>query len=78
MATSITIRNVPEEVRDERAERGARRGMSLQAYILGEFTRMAAEVDKQLLLDRIQARQERYPTRISAEEIVRAIHEGRP
>ena len=32
--TAITIRNVPEHVRDQLAARAARRGMSLQEYLL--------------------------------------------
>jgi plasmid stability protein len=35
MPVAITIRNVPEEVRDELAARAARSGRSLQEYLAG-------------------------------------------
>jgi plasmid stability protein len=37
MATSITIRNVPEEVRDELASRAALAGRSLQEHLRSEL-----------------------------------------
>ncbi|MDN5747317.1 MAG: hypothetical protein L0H64_02110 [Pseudonocardia sp.] len=38
---AITIRNVPDRVRDELAARAARSGRSLQEYLLGELVRAA-------------------------------------
>jgi antitoxin FitA len=38
MPVAITIRNVPEEVRDELAARAARSGRSLQEYLAGLLT----------------------------------------
>ena len=43
MPVAITIRNVPEHVRDELATRAARRGQSMQAYLLAELKRIASE-----------------------------------
>jgi hypothetical protein len=40
--TSITIRRVPEEAHDVLAARAAAAGKSLQEYLLGELTRLAA------------------------------------
>ena len=50
--TTITIRHVPDDVRDELAARAARTGRSLQEFLLSELTRLAAKpsVDR-LLLD---------------------------
>lgn len=41
--TTITIRHVPEEVRNELAARAARRGQSLQEYMLSEVSRLASK-----------------------------------
>lgn len=45
MATAITIRNVPDEVRDELAARAARSGRSLQEYLLHELEVLAENPD---------------------------------
>ena len=42
MPVSITIRNVPDEVRDELAARAARSGRSLQEFLSAEFVRIAS------------------------------------
>ena len=44
MSVTLTIRNVPEYVRDELAERAAREGRSLQSYLAGELVRLAEEL----------------------------------
>ena len=41
MAIQLTIRSVPDEVRDELAARAARAGKSLQAYLLAELESIA-------------------------------------
>jgi plasmid stability protein len=38
MSVAITIRNVPDQVRDELAARAARSGRSLQEYLTGLLT----------------------------------------
>ena len=40
MPVAITIRNVPEEVRDELAARAARSGRSLQEYLVSLLTEL--------------------------------------
>ena len=42
MAAAITIRNVPEAVRDELAARASRSGRSLQEYLAAELTALAS------------------------------------
>jgi len=42
MPVNITIRNVPDEVRDELAARAARSGRSLQEFLSAEFVRIAS------------------------------------
>lgn len=41
--TTLTIRHVPEEVRNTLAARAARSGRSLQEYMLREVTKLAAK-----------------------------------
>ena len=43
MAVAVTVRNVPQEVRDELAARAARKGQSLQEYLRA---RLIAEASK--------------------------------
>lgn len=54
--TSVTIRNVPDEVRDELAGRAARSGKSLQEYLRWELIRLAEVPDPEELLGRIRER----------------------
>ncbi len=42
MPVAITIRNVPDEVRDELAARAARSGRSLQEYLTRQLTDLAS------------------------------------
>lgn len=43
--TAITIRNVPDDVRDELAARAARSGRSLQEYLAGQLAELAGRPD---------------------------------
>ncbi len=56
MATTITVRHVPEEVRNELAGRAARSGRSLQEYLLGELERLASRPPMSELLDEVRER----------------------
>ncbi len=53
---SITIRNVPDETRDELAARAARSGRSLQEYLRATMIELAAKPDVDSLLARVGAR----------------------
>jgi len=53
---SITIRDVPDEARDELAARAARSGRSLQEYLRGELIALAGRPDSAALLERVRAR----------------------
>jgi hypothetical protein len=44
MSVAITIRNVPEEIRNKLAARAAGSGRSLQEYLLAELTASATQV----------------------------------
>jgi antitoxin FitA len=57
--TTITIRHVPDDVRDELAARAARTGRSLQEFLLGELARLAAKPTVEQLLADVVGRKRR-------------------
>ncbi len=70
MATSITIRDVPDETRDELAARAARSGRSLQEYLRGEMIELARRPDIDTLLSRAAARKRATNSVLPAEKIL--------
>lgn len=72
MAVTITIRNVPQPVRDELAHRAARSGRSLQEYLLAQLTEMAAKPQLEDVIARARARVERTGSTASVEAILAA------
>jgi plasmid stability protein len=72
MAVAITIRNVPQPVRDELALRAARSGRSLQEYLLAELTDMASKPSLEDVVARIRARTTASGSRVSVEAILDA------
>ena len=74
---SITIRNVPQETRDELAARAARGGRSLQEYLRAELIRMADYPDQETLMAAVRERKQRSGSTLGAEDILAALHAGR-
>jgi plasmid stability protein len=72
MTIQITIRDVPEKVRDELAARAALQGKSMQEYLRTELERMAARPSVDAWLERVRKRKRASQTRISAAEILKA------
>lgn len=70
MTTSITIRNVPTETRDELAARAARSGRSLQEYLRMELIELADRPDMDEWLDRVRERKRRTAVSLTTEEIL--------
>ncbi|WP_222932832.1 FitA-like ribbon-helix-helix domain-containing protein [Nocardia yunnanensis] len=71
---ALQIRDVPDEVRDTLAEQAARRGQSLQAFLLGLVEREARLVhNEQMFAETADLRIE-IPDDLSPETIIR---EGR-
>ena len=68
--TSITIRDVPDEVRDELAARAARAGRSLQEHLRTELIELARRPSVEDVLSRARARKHATGTILSAEHIV--------
>lgn len=74
---NVTIRGVPDEVRDELARRASQRGQSLQEYLSHLLQRTASNPDEIQVLERIRQRTRLRPARLTDDEIVTAIREGR-
>lgn len=72
MTVAITIRNVPNSVRDELASRAARAGMSLQEYLKGMLIDTASRPTVEDVIARARARVEATGTRVDAEAILAA------
>jgi len=56
MPVAITIRNVPDQVRNELAARAAAKGWSLQEFVLSELIDLAKRPDRLALVERIERR----------------------
>jgi plasmid stability protein len=72
MGVQITIRDVPEKVRDELAARAALQGKSMQEYLRMELERMAARPSVEAWLEQVRKRVRASQTRVSAAEILKA------
>ena len=70
MSISITIRDVPREVRDVLAARAARSGRSLQEHLRAELVELARQTPIDEVLARIQARKRVTKTRLTAKQIL--------
>lgn len=63
MTVSITIRNVPDDVRNELAARAAGSGRSLQEYLRIQLIEMSSRPDPTDVVARIRNRKSRTQTR---------------
>lgn len=72
MSVAITIRDVPDKVRDELAARAARAGMSLQEYLRGMLSESAARPAVDDVIARARSRVEATGARVDAESILAA------
>jgi antitoxin FitA len=74
---SITVRDVPDSVRDELAARAARSGRSMQEYLRTELIALASRPDPDALARRIVERKRRTSTTLSAAKIIEHRDAGR-
>ena len=72
MAVQITIRGVPEAVRDELAARAASQHKSMQEYLRRELERIASRPTLDTWLLQVRERKEAAGTRVSASRILSA------
>ncbi|MDQ3037431.1 MAG: hypothetical protein M3Y87_33865 [Myxococcota bacterium] len=70
MSISITIRNVPSEVRDELAARAASSGRSLQEHLRAELIELARRPPVEELLGRARVRKQASGSRLPAKRIL--------
>ncbi len=69
---AITVRDVPDQVRDELAARAARARMSLQEYVRGMLVESAARPAVDDVIARARSRVEVTGSRVDAESILAA------
>jgi len=72
MSVAITIRGVPDAVRDELAARAARTGKSLQEYLRGMLVDAADHQPVADVIARARARVDATGVRVDAESILAA------
>lgn len=72
MSVAITVRDVPDEVRDELAARAARAGKSLQEYLRGMLVDAVSRPPVDDVIARARARTRATGTRLDAAAILAA------
>ena len=72
MAVQITIRGVPEEVRDELAARAALKRQSMQEYLRSELERLASVPSIESVLEDVRRRVEASDSNVTAAQILEA------
>ena len=77
MPVQITIKDIPEEVRDKLAKRAALRDQTLEEFLRRELERLATPPDKAQLMRDIEKRLEASQTHVQGSEIVRIIRVDR-
>jgi plasmid stability protein len=75
---SITVRNVPDDVRDELAARAARSGKSLQEHLRAELIELASRPTVDDLLSRARMRTVSTQSRLPAATILEHRDADRP
>ena len=75
---SITVRNVPDDVRDELASRAARSGKSLQEHLRAELIELARRPTVDDLLSRARMRTVSTESRLPAATILEHRDADRP
>lgn len=71
MAVQITIRDVPEKVRNVLAGRAASQGKSMQEFLRAELERLAARPSIDMWLEQVRGRKQAARTRISVAQILK-------
>jgi plasmid stability protein len=70
MSTSITVRDVPDQTRDELAARAALTGRSLQEYLRAKLMELARQPDAEVLMARVRARKAASTSALPADRIL--------
>jgi len=77
MSTSITVRDVPDQTRDELASRAALTGRSLQEYLRAKLMELASQPDAEALMARVRARKAASASSLPRDRILAYRDEGR-
>lgn len=77
MPITMTVRDVPDDVRDELAARARRSGRSLQEFLRAELVDLAARPDPAALVDRVRSRKAATGAHLSSERILGHRDDGR-
>ena len=77
MAIQITVRGVPEEVRDELAARAALARLSMQEYLRRELERIASRPSLDRWLEEVRKRKALAGTRVGTGSILASRDSGR-
>ncbi len=72
MSVAITVRNVPDDVRDELAARAARSGRSLQEYLLAQLIEAASRPTVEDAVARARATARAAGTQLDVTDILAA------
>jgi antitoxin FitA len=70
MPIQITIRDVPEKVRDELAARAALQGRSMQEFLRAELERLAARPSLEEWLRQVRRRKRLSQSRVNKDKIL--------
>jgi antitoxin FitA len=77
MSKSVTIRDIPNETRDELAARAALTGRSLQEYLRLQLIELARRPDPDALIARIRERKASTGSMLTKERILEHRDAGR-
>jgi plasmid stability protein len=72
MSVQITIREVPEKVRDELAARAASQGRSMQEFLRAALERLASRPTVEAWVQQVRSRKRAGQTRITSEQILKS------
>jgi antitoxin FitA len=70
MVVAITIRNIPDETRDELAARAALAGQSLQEYLRAHLIEEAAHPTQAQIIARARERNRRLGTKLDVDALL--------
>ena len=71
MTIQLTIRDVPEKVRDELAARAALQGKSMQEFLSAELERLATRPSVDAWLEQVRRRKRAAHSRVPVEQILK-------
>ncbi|MXX74015.1 MAG: hypothetical protein F4210_00785 [Holophagales bacterium] len=72
MPVQLTIRDVPDQVRDELAARAALQRKSMQEFLRGELEKIASRPSLEAWLQTVRERKDAAGTRVDTDTILRA------